>query len=171
MNRETLAALEPLVSRVVRQEGRLVIQTQGLEEITMSDLNELCKLYLPIDVIRPVPVVLTGVNNLLFGDNLRETYHEFQINAFSFGFRKNELTFGMHLSYALKPDDKHTDTTLEKSIQLSGKAERYHVCRILSQIALDAPVYKFRDQDFDFIYDGKRLEIALVDEVGNHVDA
>ncbi|MNP76136.1 hypothetical protein D3C76_1733210 [compost metagenome] len=46
------------------------------------------------------------------------------------------------------------------TIVIANKAERYYVCKVLSGINVNLPVWKNRDLDFKFTFDGK--ELAMV---------
>lgn len=48
-------------------------------------------------------------------------------------------------------------------IKLENMAERVYLCRILSGINVNMPVYRRRESDFVFAYDGKELSIQNVE--------
>ena len=164
MNREDLLKLEPLLQRCYISDKKVVMSTVGLDEIDMGMLNEVCKLYLPVEVTRPMPDIFQAIYGWFFGYDLKDVYGNFTVTSFNVGFSSNEFTILLNFTSQERDGKPAIDVGREDTIVLSGLAERYQLCRILSQISVNAPVWKYKNTNFKYSFDGTMLNLEVVED-------
>ena len=141
--------LEPLLTRVEMGEEGEFLNVNGLDKITLADLNSLASFFKPITPI-PMEQVLNKLWVVFKGEGLNYLLDKPRYTGFEVSVVDNDL-------YA---EVRSSNCGIYKLwFTLEGQAQRVYLYRLLSRFARSIDPHRHIDEDIVMSYDGTRITL------------